>query len=68
MNSNNLRLSMSVLDNEELQAVTNVMQNDGYLGMGIEVLHFEKEIAKSHFSKEAIFSSYFFVVGLPARE
>ena len=46
MNSNNLRLSMSVLDNEELQAVTNVMQNDGYLGMGIEVLHFEKEIAK----------------------
>ena len=46
MNSNNLKLSMSVLGNEELQAVTDVMQNDGYLGMGLQVLLFEKEIAK----------------------
>lgn len=45
MNSNNLRLSMSVLGKEELQAVTKVIEDDGYLGMGREVNLFEKEIA-----------------------
>jgi dTDP-4-amino-4,6-dideoxygalactose transaminase len=46
MNSNNLRLSMSVLGNEEQQAVTKVIEEDGYLGMGVEVYNFEKEIAE----------------------
>ena len=41
-----LRLSMSVLGNEELQAVTKVIKEDGYLGMGLEVRDFEKEIAE----------------------
>lgn len=43
---NNLRLSMSVLGNEEVQAVTKVIKEDGYLGMGLEVRNFEKEIAE----------------------
>ena len=46
MNINNLRLSMSVLGNEEVHAVTQVMKEDGYLGMGLEVQNFEKEIAE----------------------
>jgi dTDP-4-amino-4,6-dideoxygalactose transaminase len=46
MNSNNLRLSMSVLGKEEQQAVTKVIEEDGYLGMGVEVYNFEKEIAE----------------------
>lgn len=46
MNSNNLRLSMSVLGYEEQQAVTKVIEEDGYLGMGVEVYNFEKEIAE----------------------
>lgn len=41
-----LRLSMSVLGNEELQAVTRVIKDDGYLGMGLEVRDFENEIAE----------------------
>mgnify|MGYP000878013339 FL=1 len=41
-----LRLSMSVLGDEELQAVTRVIKDDGYLGMGNEVKEFEKEIAE----------------------
>ena len=41
-----LRLSMSVLGNEEQQAVTKVIEEDGYLGMGVEVYNFEKEIAE----------------------
>lgn len=44
MNSNNLRLSMSVLGNEEQQAVTKVIEEDGYLGMGVEVYNFEKKL------------------------
>ncbi len=42
---NKLRLSMSVLGNDEIHAVTRVMREDGYLGMGNEVREFEKEIA-----------------------
>ena len=46
MSSNHLRLSMSVLGNEEVQSIKKVIKNDGYLGMGREVFLFEKEIAK----------------------
>ncbi len=41
----NIRLSKSVLGNEEIKAITNVIKKDGYLGMGNEVCLFEKEIA-----------------------
>ena len=43
---NKIRLSMSVLGDEEVKAVTEVMKDDGYLGMGNEVKEFEKEIAE----------------------
>ncbi len=46
MNIDNLRLSMSVLGKEEVQAIRKVILEDGYLGMGLEVKLFEKEIAK----------------------
>ena len=43
--NNKIRLSKSYLGNKEIRAVTNVIQKDGYLGMGNEVYLFEKEIA-----------------------
>lgn len=40
-----IRLSKSVLDQREAEAVTRVLTEDGYLGMGSEVAKFEHEIA-----------------------
>jgi dTDP-4-amino-4,6-dideoxygalactose transaminase len=42
---NNIRLSKSVVGKKELEAVSEVILNIGYLGMGSEVLNFESEIA-----------------------
>lgn len=42
---NSLRLSKSVIGKAEAEAVTRVILEDGYLGMGREVQHFEAEIA-----------------------
>jgi dTDP-4-amino-4,6-dideoxygalactose transaminase len=41
----NLRLSKSVISQSEADAVTRVLLEDGYLGMGAEVGKFESEIA-----------------------
>ena len=40
------RLSKSVVGKKEVEAVKNVLLNDGYLGMGNEVKKFENEISK----------------------
>ena len=40
-----IKLSKSVLNNKEVEAVTRVILNSGYLGMGEEVALFESEIA-----------------------
>tara|TARA_B100001057_G_scaffold184276_1_gene185005 strand:+ start:18830 stop:19954 length:1125 start_codon:yes stop_codon:yes gene_type:complete len=40
-----IRLSKSIVGNEEALAVKNVLVNDGYLGMGSEVQEFENDIA-----------------------
>jgi len=42
---NNIRLSKSVISQREADAVTRVLLEDGYLGMGVEVGKFEVEIA-----------------------
>lgn len=42
---NSLRLSKSVVGQAEAEAVARVILEDGYLGMGREVQHFEAEIA-----------------------
>ena len=39
-----IRLSKSVVGKEESIAVSNVIENIGYLGMGDEVLKFESEL------------------------
>jgi dTDP-4-amino-4,6-dideoxygalactose transaminase len=41
-----LRLSKSVLGQEESQAVSDVILRDGYLGMGKEVMAFETDLAR----------------------
>lgn len=41
-----IRLSKSVIGNEEAQEVTRILLEDGYLGMGAEVGKFEDDIAK----------------------
>ena len=41
---NSIRLSKSVIGTEEIQAVTKVLKKE-FLGMGEEVLEFEKEIS-----------------------
>lgn len=40
-----IRLSKSVVGTEEVEAITKVLLQDGYLGMGKEVDLFEEEIA-----------------------
>lgn len=40
-----IRLSQSVLDNSEVEAVSRIILEDGYLGMGAEVGRFEADIA-----------------------
>lgn len=45
MKNLNLRLSKSVIGQEEANEVTRILLEDGYLGMGAEVGKFEKEIA-----------------------
>ena len=45
MKNKNLRLSKSVIGQEEANEVTRILLEDGYLGMGAEVGKFEKEIA-----------------------
>lgn len=45
MNKKNLRLSRSVVGKEEALAVSRVIEETGYLGMGTEVRLFEEEIA-----------------------
>ena len=40
-----LRLSKSVIDQQEADAVSKVLLEDGYLGMGAEVGRFEADIA-----------------------
>jgi dTDP-4-amino-4,6-dideoxygalactose transaminase len=40
-----IRLSKSVIDTKEVEAVTRILLEDGYLGMGAEVAKFEAEIA-----------------------
>jgi dTDP-4-amino-4,6-dideoxygalactose transaminase len=46
MTTNLIRLSRSVVGAAEAEAVTRVLVEDGYLGMGKEVQAFEKEIAE----------------------
>ncbi len=41
-----MKLSKSILGNKEAEAVSNIILNDGYLGMGAEVGKFESEISK----------------------
>ncbi|MBI4679899.1 MAG: DegT/DnrJ/EryC1/StrS family aminotransferase [Nitrospirae bacterium] len=43
---NNIRLSRSIVGQAEAEAVSRVLLEDGYLGMGKEVQTFEEEIAK----------------------
>ena len=45
MNKKNLRLSRSVVGKEEALAVSRVIEETGYLGMGNEVRLFEEEVA-----------------------
>lgn len=45
MKSKNLRLSKSIIGQSEADAVTRILLDDGYLGMGAEVGKFESEIA-----------------------
>lgn len=45
MTTKNLRLSKSIIGQNEANAVTKVLLEDGYLGMGAEVGRFEAEIA-----------------------
>ena len=40
-----IRLSKSILNHLEAEAVTKLLLEDGYLGMGVEVAKFEQEIA-----------------------
>jgi dTDP-4-amino-4,6-dideoxygalactose transaminase len=40
-----MRLSKSVVDQKEADAVTRILLEDGYLGMGVEVKRFEEDIA-----------------------
>lgn len=42
----NLRLSKSIIGRKEIKALEDLIINDGYLGMGVEVAKFEAEIAK----------------------
>lgn len=44
-NLNMLRVSQSVLGNEESKAVKRIIEQDGYLGMGTETRLFEEDIA-----------------------
>ena len=44
-NLNMLRVSQSVLGKEESKAVTRIIEQDGYLGMGTETRLFEEDIA-----------------------
>jgi len=46
MNSNPIRLSRSIVGQAEAEAVSRVIVEDGYLGMGKEVQLFEEEIAE----------------------
>ncbi len=46
MKTLNIRLAQSVVGYAEAEAVTRILCNDGYLGMGHEVAHFEKDIAQ----------------------
>ena len=41
-----MRLSKSIVGLQEAQAVNDVIVNDGYLGMGLQVQNFEREIAE----------------------
>jgi dTDP-4-amino-4,6-dideoxygalactose transaminase len=41
----NLRLSKSVIGRKEIKALEDLIINDGYLGMGVEVCKFEAELA-----------------------
>ena len=41
-----IRLSKSIINQLEADAVTNILLNDGYLGMGTEVAKFEEDIAR----------------------
>ena len=45
MTTKNLRLSKSIIGQNEVNAVTKVLLEDGYLGMGAEVGRFEADIA-----------------------
>jgi dTDP-4-amino-4,6-dideoxygalactose transaminase len=45
MTTKNLRLSKSIIGQDEANAVTKVLLEDGYLGMGAEVGRFEADIA-----------------------
>jgi dTDP-4-amino-4,6-dideoxygalactose transaminase len=45
MKTRNLRLSKSIIGQSEADAVTRILLEDGYLGMGAEVGKFESEIA-----------------------
>lgn len=44
MGKNKIKVSKSVLDKKEAKAVSNIILNDGYLGMGKEVKYFEDEL------------------------
>ncbi|UCE08663.1 MAG: aminotransferase class I/II-fold pyridoxal phosphate-dependent enzyme, partial [bacterium] len=46
MKKNTIRLSRSIVGHREAEAVSRVIINDGYLGMGSEVRAFEEEIAQ----------------------
>lgn len=46
MNNDSIRLSCSIVGRAEAEAVSRVIVEDGYLGMGKEVQLFEKEIAE----------------------
>lgn len=41
----NLRLSKSIISNKEVDAVSRILLEDGYLGMGTEVGNFESDLA-----------------------